>query len=126
MQRRVAVRGIIVHDTKLLCVRHKAYCGKSAPDYWCTPGGGIDIDEPIIPALEREIFEEIGVNPVLGSLLYVQQYKKDGEQMEFFFHITNSRDFLNIDLSKTTHGQDEIEEILFIDPAKYNVLPKFL
>ena len=37
-------------------------------------GGGIDIGEAAIPALEREIFEETGVKPSVGSLLYLQQY----------------------------------------------------
>ena len=48
------------------------------------------------------------------------------EFIEFFFHITNSKDYLNIDLSKTTHGEEEIEEIGFINPADNYVLPQFL
>jgi ADP-ribose pyrophosphatase YjhB (NUDIX family) len=127
MNRRVAVRGIIVRDGKLLCARLKPYRHKDALDYWCTPGGGVDPGEPLVPALQREVFEETGTIPEVGSLLYVQQFiHKDEEQLEFFFHITNARDFLNIDLSKTSHGQHEIEEIGFVDPRKHNVLPKFL
>jgi len=46
--------------------------------------------------------------------------------MELFFHVTNVADFINIDLSKTTHGEEEIAEIAFIDASKEHVLPKFL
>src|SRR3990167_6778722 len=127
MMRRVAVRGVIVNRGKLLCVRLKSYGGKAATDFWATPGGGVDFGEAIIPALKREIFEETGVQPRIGNLLYVQQYI-DGanEQMEFFFLITNPADYINIDISKTSHGEEEIAQIDFIDPTNNNVLPKFL
>ncbi len=73
------------------------------------------------------MIEEIGVKPLIGNLLYVQQFAhKDREHMEFFFHITNADDYLNVDLSQTTHGATEIERIEFIDPTQHTVLPEFL
>lgn len=116
-----------MHKGKLLCAQLKAYDGKSATDYWCVPGGAIDIGEAATPALEREIFEETGIKPAVGKLLYFQQYPYEhGEQMELFFYITNPEDFLEIDLSKASHGQKEISKIDFIDPKKHHVLPQFL
>jgi len=130
MKRRVAVRGIIIDNGKLLAVRLKPYEGTGVGlgnDKWCTIGGGVDPGEPLIPALEREIVEETGIKPVIGNLLFVQQFDyKDTEQMEFFFHIQNTKDFRNIDLSKTTHGLEEIAEIDFIESRGSNLLPKFL
>jgi 8-oxo-dGTP pyrophosphatase MutT (NUDIX family) len=127
MQRRVAVRGIVILNGKILCVRLKPYRHADASTYFCTPGGGIDEGEALVPALEREMLEETGVPAKVGRLLYIQQYTyKDIEQMEFFFQIENAKDYINIDLAKTTHGIEEIEEIGFIDPATENVLPKFL
>lgn len=129
MNRRLAVRGIVVHDGKLLCVKLKPYSGALGGDYWCVPGGGVDPGEPIIDALHREMIEETGVEPQIGNLLYVQQFtrKKDAEEeVEFFFEITNAHDYLAVDLSKTTHGLEEIEEIAFIDPAANTVKPTFL
>ena len=72
MARRVAVRGIIFYRGKLLCAQLKAYDGKPATDYWCVPGSAIDIGEAAIPALEREIFEETALKPVIGKLHYLQ------------------------------------------------------
>lgn len=114
----------------MLGVRLKKYKGKATDDgldYWCTPGGGVDIGEPLIPALERELIEETGVKPTVGNLLYIQQFEHDNwEHLEFFFHITNTDDYEHINLEATTHGAIEIAEIDFIDPAINTVLPVFL
>jgi ADP-ribose pyrophosphatase YjhB (NUDIX family) len=129
MKIRIAVRGIIVHDGKLFCLRLKPYNRKTREYYWCTPGGGMDNGESILDALSREMIEETGIEPVIGNLLYIQQFKeKDtrNEQLELFFHITNSQDYLQIDLSLTTHGEEEIEEFAFVDPTKTQIKPTFL
>lgn len=129
MIRRVSVRGIVLHNGKLLCVQLKPYKGhlKRNDSYWCLPGGGLDEGEALIPGIEREMLEETGIRPEVGNLLYIQQFNHgEKEYLEFFFHITNSKDYLNIDLSKTTHGLEEIEEIAFIDPAASHILPEFL
>ena len=87
----------------------------------------MDVGEPLIPALERELIEETGIKPIVGNLLYVQQFQyKDWEHLEFFFHITNGEDYEQIDLEATSHGAIEIAEAGFIDPAKNTVLPIFL
>ncbi len=130
MARRVAVRGIIIREGKLLCVRLKPYKGRlrsAGGMYWCLPGGGLEDNEPLLAGIEREMLEETGIAPVVGDLLYVQQFSHhDTEYLEFFFHITNAADYMQIDLSKTTHGAKELAEIAFIDPAAVRVLPDFL
>lgn len=130
MIRKITVRGIVLHEGKLLCAKLKPYkdsLQKHGNEYWCIPGGGLDEGETLIAGVEREMIEETGIKPVVGSLLYVQQFVQgEREFIEFFFHITNSEDYLHIDLSKTTHGEEEIEEIGLVDPATTYVLPKFL
>lgn len=127
MQRRIAVRGIFIHQGKLLCVKLKPYKGAIRGDFWCVIGGGIDEGEALIPALQREIIEETAISPDIGNLLFIQQFRhSDTEHIEFFFNILNPEDYVDVDLSKTTHGQEEIELIRFIDPKKNTVLPKFL
>jgi ADP-ribose pyrophosphatase YjhB (NUDIX family) len=129
MTRKVTVRGIVLHEGKLLCVKLKPYKDHLKRDnsYWCLPGGGLDDGEALLTGVEREMVEETGIKPMVGNLLYVQQFAFEGKDyLEFFFHITNSEDYLHIDLTKTTHGMEEIEEIKFIDPAVIRVLPEFL
>ena len=127
MQRRITARGIIYKDGKLLCQQLVPDHNGKKRDYWCTPGGGLDDGESILDAIHREMIEETGVKPRVGRLLFVQQYF-DGEQeeIEFFFHIENADDYETIDLTATSHGQQEIKTVGFIDPANHNVLPKFL
>jgi ADP-ribose pyrophosphatase YjhB (NUDIX family) len=130
MIRKITVRGVVLHEGKLLCARLRPYkdsLQKHGNDYWCTPGGGLDEGEALRAGIEREMIEETGIKPVVGNLLYVQQFVQgDREFIEFFFHVTNDEDYLNIDLSKTTHGEEEIEKIGFVDPATTHVLPSFL
>ena len=129
MERRIAVRGIIIKDGKLLCMRLKPHKFDMAlpQGTYCTPGGGLDEDESIEDCLVRELEEEIGVRAKVGDLLYVQQYRYiDREYVEFFFHCTNPDDFLSIDLSKTTHGEKEVAEVAFVDPREVKILPEFL
>jgi 8-oxo-dGTP pyrophosphatase MutT (NUDIX family) len=126
MNRRIAVRGIIVHEGKLLCAKLSGYNGRTH-DYWCTLGGGIDNGEALHPALQREMVEETGIMPVIGNLLFIQQYgTAEQEYLEFFFHIQNVKDFVNIDHTKSSHGAKEIEQLEFVDPRNYDVRPSFL
>jgi ADP-ribose pyrophosphatase YjhB (NUDIX family) len=125
----VSVRAICVKNGKLFCVRNTAYRTGKPSEFWCVPGGGVDDNEDLVTALKREIKEELGVEAEVGSLLYIQEYFDKRLQkiyLEFFYHVTNTADFTNIDLSKTTHGEEEIAEFGFIDASKEFVLPKFL
>ena len=123
---RINVRAIIIHENKLLLVKHTPYAGE-ANDYYNTIGGGLDDNEDLVKGLEREVLEETGVTATVGRLLFVQQYTDArGDTIEFFFHITNDTAFQTIDLTKTTHGEKEIQEIGFFDPKTITVLPAFL
>lgn len=128
-QRRINVRGIVWKDNKILAVKHKTSDG-SETDYWAIPGGGLDSHEALEAGMKRELMEETGVSAHVGKLLFTQQFaqstRRDKESLEFFFHIENPDDFLQIDLSSTTHGDDEIAHIEFIDPAREILYPPFL
>ncbi len=127
--RRIAVRAIIADGDKLLLVRHKPYHNKPASEFFCTVGGGLDLSESLIEGIKREVLEETGVEAVVGKLIFVQQYRErqmGQDVIEFFFHITNTKDFENIDLGSSSHGDEEIEEVGFYNPKEISVLPEFL
>lgn len=125
--RRVNVRAIIVKDGKLFCQKLKNSHSLHDAPFWCTPGGGIDFGESLHEGLTREIIEETGVKPVIGNLLFIQQFM-DGEreQLEFFFHVTNAMDYETLDLSSTSHGDIEVAECAFVDPKTTTIKPDFL
>jgi ADP-ribose pyrophosphatase YjhB (NUDIX family) len=122
--RRIAVRAIIADNDKMLLVRLKTK--KGALGFYCTIGGGLDEGEGLIDGLKREVLEETGVEAEIGRLLCIQQFADKKDNIEFFFHVTNTEDFKNLDLSKTSHGQEEIAEIGFYNPNEVTVLPEFL
>ena len=124
-ERRVNTRGIIFKNGMLFAQQLKANSGPN--QFWSTPGGGLDPNESLTDGLQREMIEETGIAPIIGKLLFIQQFN-DGkrEQLEFFFHITNADDYDVIDLSKTSHGEIEIEANQFIDPKLERLLPTFL
>lgn len=129
MDRLIAVRGIAIHEGKLLCVRLRKYKENSTEEasYWCLPGGGLESGEAIETGIKREMIEETGIEPVVGNVLYIQQFSlEDKELLEFFFHIINGQDYLQVDLSKTSHGEKEIAEIAYVDPKTTHILPDFL
>lgn len=127
MARKVAVRAIIIQNDALFCVKLKQYGNNISGGHWCLPGGGVEDSEGLIPALERELIEELGPRPIVGNLLYVQQFiHNQKDYLEFFFHVKNADDYVNIDLGETTHGAIEIAEAQFINPINSGILPAFL
>jgi 8-oxo-dGTP pyrophosphatase MutT (NUDIX family) len=122
--RRVRVRALIEHEGKLLFVQHPHH-----PDgTWALPGGGVEEGELLADAMKRELVEELGIVPELGSVRYIHQLflANGNESLEFFFEITNGNQFQKIELDKTTHGEKEIRAVSFINPSQHIVLPEFL
>lgn len=133
MERRINVRGIVVDESgHILAVKHRDKNTGKESDYWALPGRGLDAGEALDKGLVREFEEELGIRAVIGSLLFIQQFicpyrnGSESEQMELFFHVTNTADFQHdIDLSMTSHGY-ELARVAFIDPSTSDILPDFL
>lgn len=116
----IKVRGIILHEGKLLIVKHLG------TGYMALPGGHLEYGEDVITCLKRELVEELGVLPEIGRLLYINTFmgsKKD-EYIEFFFEVKNGKDYLNIDGLERTHAH-ELTEVLWTLPSSgVEILPK--
>ena len=59
MQPRVRVSAILRWDDRVLLCRHE----KGGREAWLLPGGGVQGGESLIDALDREIAEEVGIEP---------------------------------------------------------------
>jgi 8-oxo-dGTP pyrophosphatase MutT (NUDIX family) len=68
---RLAVRGMIVRDGRLLLVN--AYPG-GVSDLWCAPGGGVEPHASLPDNLIREVREETGLTVEVGALALVNEF----------------------------------------------------
>jgi 8-oxo-dGTP diphosphatase len=67
---RIRVSAILRWSGQLLLCRHE----KPGKEYWLLPGGGVSAGESLTDALQRELFEEIGIDddlPVEGPVCIV-------------------------------------------------------
>ena len=117
----IKVRAIILHEGRLLVVRHPHDTSFAA-----LPGGHLEWGEDIKECLHREIVEELGVNPEISRLLYINNFTQtDGKQhVEFFFEVKNGKDYLNTKKLARSHAH-EIAEIIWVSPIdNIKILPK--
>lgn len=69
--KRIAARGIIIRNNKILLMYTKHY------DDYSLPGGGVDQNEEIVTGLKREISEETGAQDiqVISEFGYIDEYR---------------------------------------------------
>jgi 8-oxo-dGTP diphosphatase len=82
---RIAVRAIIVHDNRLLLVN--AWAGQQS-QLMCAPGGGVEIGTSLPENLKREVFEEVGLDIIVGPPVLVNEFhspEHEFHQIEVFF-----------------------------------------
>lgn len=77
---KVDVRGVVIHNDKLLLVREKLDEG-----HWTLPGGWADVGESPALATEREIEEEAGYTARAVKLLALYDRNKHGHT-PYIFH----------------------------------------
>lgn len=78
---------------------------------WVMPGGKIDLGEPIITALQREVMEEVGLQVEVEALLDVFEHVTPGAENYHFIILYYRCRPLFCDI---THNQDEVEEARWV------------
>lgn len=110
-----------MHEGKLLLVKHS-----EDADFTALPGGHLEWGEDIKECLRREIVEELGVEPEIGRLLYINTFI-DGETtqpIEFFFEVKNGHQYADTEKLTRTHAH-EISAIIWASPDDdIIILPK--
>jgi len=84
---RLAVRGIILRDDRLLLVN--AWKGRT--NLWCAPGGGAETHQSLTANLKREIYEETGLGVKVGQTCLVNEFHDPNgafHQVDIYFRCT--------------------------------------
>ncbi|MDD2365957.1 MAG: NUDIX domain-containing protein [Desulfuromonadaceae bacterium] len=109
---------IIDDDGRVLLTR------RSIPpflDQWVMPGGKIDLGEPILDALKREVHEEVGLEIENETLIDVFEHLTPGEDNYHFVILYYRCRPLYCDLLPNS---DEVAEAVWVSPvelADYNI-----
>jgi 8-oxo-dGTP diphosphatase len=77
-----SVVAVIVDDAERVLLTRRAV--KPFQGLWVMPGGKIDLGEPIVRALHREVREEIGIDVVVGGLVDVFEHLAPGPENDHF------------------------------------------
>lgn len=79
------VAGLLIQDSKVFVARRKK--GRLLEGFWEFPGGKIDAGESPQEALQRELFEELGLKVEVGASLgkYIHRYDKIDIELETFW-----------------------------------------
>ncbi|PRD40509.1 NUDIX hydrolase [Phyllobacterium phragmitis] len=82
MKHRIAAGALVVRNNRLLLLRHQ----NGIYDFWAPPGGGVEDNEELAAAAERETFEEAGIRVRSGCLAYIDELIDDsGRMVKFWF-----------------------------------------
>jgi ADP-ribose pyrophosphatase YjhB (NUDIX family) len=117
---RLASRGIIKFEWKILLVKHK----KSK--FWSLPWWKFEEKEFSKQCLERELFEELWVKAKIWKLISVNEFLFKEKEMviEFFYEVLNWKDFVD---KIWDFAEKELDEIEWKEIKKdLDVMPIFL
>jgi 8-oxo-dGTP diphosphatase len=83
MRHRISAGALVVRENQILLLRHQAY---GSYDFWAPPGGGVEDDEELAVAAEREVFEEAGLRVLARRLAYIDELiDRSGRMVKFWF-----------------------------------------
>lgn len=102
--------GILIHNNKMLFVK------SAIGNYYYMIGGGVHLGETSVACIEREVFEESGINACVDHLAVVCENffkgiggKIDGldcHTIEFYYYMKIINDDLNLCKNMTDDGEE--------------------
>ncbi len=82
---RLAVDALVEHQGQVLLVEYE---NAALGHHFGLPGGGVEANETIHAALQREVFEETGAEVSVGKLLLVNELQDEEHELRLIFHCT--------------------------------------
>jgi len=83
MQHRISCGALVVRDGHILLVHHQR---PGRQDFWVAPGGGVEGNEELARAAERETLEETGIHVMATRLAYIDEgWSAEQRILKFWF-----------------------------------------
>src|SRR5215217_2198869 len=83
MQHRISCGALVVHEGRILMVHHVR---PGHHDFWVAPGGGVEGNEELARAAERETLEETGIHVMATRLAYIDEgWSEEQRVLKFWF-----------------------------------------
>lgn len=83
MKHRISAGALVIRDSRLLLLRHLS---PGRYDFWAPPGGGVEGNETLETAAERETFEETCLTVKALRLAYIDEVWSDTTRtVKFWF-----------------------------------------
>lgn len=89
-------------------------------DMWVMPGGKIDLGEPIIDALKREVIEEVGLEVAVDGLIDVFEHLTPGDDNCHFIILYYRCRPVHCD---TSHNEHEVAEAVWVNRDELTSYP---
>jgi 8-oxo-dGTP diphosphatase len=114
MKHRISAGALIVHDDKILMVRHSR---EGRYDFWVAPGGGVCPGEDARSASAREAFEEAGILVRPLKLAIVEELENPEEKgCKLWFHCEMTGGTLSAEAEEAT--REYIVDARFLSRAE--------
>ena len=126
---RIRACGLLKMNNKLLLIRLTSPVTNQ--DIWTAPGGGVEVGESILHALQREFKEETGIDIIAGDLVYINEFiEKEFHAFEFFFQVEHLSGELQLGYDpEYEQGSQLIKEVRFYtkkEIQELSVTPDFI
>ncbi len=111
---------IIDEQKRVLLTRRciEPFCGQ-----WVMPGGKVDHGEPLLKALHREVFEEVGIEVHIDGLLDVYEHVALGENNDHYVILYYRAHPLSVTLLPNNQEVTEAEWVPASQIARYDMTP---
>ncbi len=109
---------IVDDDGRVLLTRRSI---QPFQDLWVMPGGKIDLGEPILEALKREVHEEVGLEIEIGELIDVFEHLTPGEDNCHFVILYYRCRPLYCDIVPNEHEVSEVKWVPCCELESYSM-----